>query len=225
MPRLTWLSYPLDIHGPRPPAIPAPEISDLYTIAKDGAAVQILRLANHTGTHLDSPCHVIENAIPITAFAPEELVFTRPVVVDLPLKDAEIVSPKDLEPHKAGLSGADLALFRFGYGGVRSTEPSRFSNRCPGFGMESAAWLRAHCPGLRAMGMDVPSVATIAHLEQTMRCHNVLLEGAGRKFIIIEEMNLDQDLAGLREVRVSPWLVSGMDSGPCSIVGVLEAQP
>jgi hypothetical protein len=35
-------------------------------------------------------------------------------------------------------------------------------------------------------------------------------------------MHLAADLSGLREVRVSPWLVKGMDSGPCTILGVLE---
>ena len=222
MPRYVWLSYPLEINGPRPPAIPAPELTDLYTVAKDGASVQILRLASHTGTHLDTPCHVIAGGVQITEFAPQELIFSRPVVVDLKLADAEVVQPQHLAPHAGVLSGADLALFRFGYGQVRASDPKRFSSQCPGFGVESAHWLRANCPRLRAMGMDVPSVATIAHLDETMRCHNVLLEGAGRRFLIIEEMNLDQDLTGLREVRVHPWLVRGMDSGPCTIVGVLE---
>ena len=71
------------------------------------------------------------------------------------------------------------------------------------------------------MGLDVPSVAVIACLESTMPAHNELLGGDGRRFLIIEEMNLDHDLNGLVEVRVNPWLVQGMDSGPCSIVGVL----
>jgi hypothetical protein len=35
-------------------------------------------------------------------------------------------------------------------------------------------------------------------------------------------MNLEQDLTGLREVRLCPWLVEGMDSGPCSAIGVLD---
>jgi len=48
MQRYVWLSYPLAIDGPRPPAIPAPELSALYTVARDGASVQILRVANHT---------------------------------------------------------------------------------------------------------------------------------------------------------------------------------
>jgi kynurenine formamidase len=222
MPRYVWLSYPLDIHGPRPPAIPAPELTPLYTIAQDGASVQTLRVANHTGTHLDTPCHVIEGGVQITEFTPDELIFTRPVVIALPLADTEIVRPERLVPHAAALASADIALFRFGYGEVRARDPARYSARCPGFGIESARRLREIAPGLRAMGMDVPSVATIAHLEDTMRCHNMLLDGAGRRFLIIEEMNLDGDLTRLREIRVNPWLVCGMDSGPCTVVGVLD---
>lgn len=57
-----------------------------------------------------------------------------------------------------------------------------------------------------------------------MPAHNELLAGDGRRFLVIEEMNLDQDLKALIEVRVNPWLVQGMDSGPCSIVGVLAGE-
>ena len=70
MPRYVWLSYPLAIDGPRPPAIPPPELTDLYTVAEDGASVQILRVANHTGTHVDSPCSRGRGGVPITDFSP-----------------------------------------------------------------------------------------------------------------------------------------------------------
>jgi arylformamidase len=224
MHRYVWLSYPLALDGPRPPAIPAPELTDLYTVAKDGAGVQILRVANHTGTHVDSPCHVISGAVRITDYSPEELIFTRPVLIDLRLPDATVLMPGDLEPFVERLRDADIALFRFGYGDVRRTDPKRFSARCPGFGVESARCLRQTCPSLRAMGLDVPSVAVIACLESTMPAHNELLAGEGRRFLIIEEMNLNQDLSTLVEVRLNPWLVQGMDSGPCSIVGVLAGE-
>ncbi len=221
MRRSVWLSYPLTIDGPRPPAIPPPELTDLYTVAKDGANVQILRVANHTGTHVDSPRHVVEGALAITDFRPEEFVFTRPAVIDFRLPDATVVMPGHLAPHIEQIRDADMALFRFGYGGIRRTDPKRFSTQCPGLAIESARWLRQNCPGLRALGLDVPSVAVIAHLESTMAAHHELLAGDGRRFLIIEEMNLDQNLDNLIEVRVNPWLVQGMDSGPCSIVGVL----
>jgi kynurenine formamidase len=69
--------------------------------------------------------------------------------------------------------------------------------------------------------MDVPSVAVIDCLEATMPAHHELLGGAGRRFTIIEDMDLEHDLTHLVEVRVSPWRVLGMDSGPCSIVAVI----
>lgn len=222
MTAMIWLSHPLDVRDPRPPAIPAPELSPLYTVEKDGANVQILRLANHTGTHVDAPRHVIADGLCLTDFAPEEFIFTRPVVLDLPLPDATIVEPKHLEAFAPRLQGADLALFRFGYGRVRREEPERFSARCPGWGVAGGRWLRENGPTLRAIGMDVPSVACIAFLEETMACHNELLGGAGRRFFILEDMNLEADLTGLREVRMNPWLVNGMDSGPCSVVGLLD---
>jgi kynurenine formamidase len=117
--RWIWLSFPLDVHGPRPPAIPAPSLKPLMTIAKDGAAVQTLRLASHTGTHLDAPLHVAENGLAVGDFQPDEFVFTRPVVVDLASPERAVVMPAQLEPHRARLRGADIALFRFGYGPLR----------------------------------------------------------------------------------------------------------
>ncbi len=217
--KLAWLSFPLGISDPRPPAIPQPEISDLYTLEKDGANVQMLRLASHTGTHVDAPRHVIPNGVVLTEFQPEEFIFTQPAVIDLRVPDDFVITPQQLAPFETDLAKADLVLFRFGCGQVRSKEPKRFSAHCPGFGIQAGRWLRSHAPRLRAIGMDVPSVACIAHLAETMAVHHELLGGEGRRFLIIEDMNLDRDLAGLSEVRVSPWLVREMDSGPCSVTG------
>lgn len=222
MPRLTWLSFPLGMEDPRPPAIPAPSLEPLYTVERDGANVQILRTANHTGTHVDAPRHVIPDGLRITEFAPEEFLFGRPAVVDLPLPDHAIAGPEQLEPLAGAMACADLVRFRFGYGKVRREEPARFCDQCPGFGIPGARWLRERFLSLRAIGMDVPSLACIASLDETMAAHHELLGGPGRRSLVIEDMDLEQDLSTLREVRLNPWLVAGMDSGPCSVTGVLE---
>src|SRR4051794_12645552 len=105
MRRLTWLSFPLGMADPRPPAIPAPSLEPLYTVDRDGANVQILRTANHTGTHVDAPRHVIADGIRITEFTPQEFLFARPALVDLPLADREVVSPEQLVPLANGTDG------------------------------------------------------------------------------------------------------------------------
>jgi kynurenine formamidase len=41
------------------------------TIARDGAAVQTLSLASHTGTHIDAPRHVTKDGLTIGDFGRE----------------------------------------------------------------------------------------------------------------------------------------------------------
>jgi kynurenine formamidase len=162
----------------------------------------------------------VKGAVEITEYSPDELVFTKPVIIELQLPDAYIIQPQDLMPFADILCHADIALFKFGCSGIRRDDPQRFSLRSPGFGVESAQWLRDNYPDLRAIGMDVPSLACIEHLDDTMAAHNRLLEGEGCRFLVVEDMKLDDDLIELAEVRINPWLVSGMDSGPCSVVGI-----
>jgi arylformamidase len=221
MAKYIWLSYPLDVAGPRPPAIPEPKLKTLYTVDKDAAGVHILEVASHTGTHIDAPQHVVKDGLSIHDFEPEEFIFTKPIIVDLLLNDAEIVMEHHLNPFEAKIKIADIVLFRFGYGAVRESDPKRFSLKSPGFGVESAQYIRKTFPRLRAMGIDVPSLACINDLDNTMRSHNILLEGKGRRFLVIEEMRIPPDLKRLKEVRVNPWLVKDMDSAPCTVVGVV----
>jgi kynurenine formamidase len=221
MDELFWLSYPLRVEDPRPPAIPAPSIEGFMSIGKgDDANVQVLKVANHTGTHVDAPAHVIDGGMTIHDFLPSDLVYQRIAVISLKKSDAEIVVPEDLLPFAETLSGAEMALFKFGYGSMRRSDPRRYSLQSPGFGIQAAQWMRNNCPMLRAIGMDVPSFSVIAHIEETMKAHNIILGQTDRKLILIEEMNLEPDLSGLREVRVNPWIVEGLDSSPCTIVGV-----
>lgn len=222
MQKYIWLSYPLDVNGPLPPGIPAGELKPLYTLDKDGSNVQILKVANHSGTHVDSPLHMLSVGACITDFAPDELIFNKPAVVDLKLEDAEIILPEHIEPYADKLIDADIILFRSNRGTIRREEPERFGGRSPGFSVDAAKWLLVNCPNMRAIGMDLPSVVCIPRLEETERVHHILLGSGDGRFLIIEEMNLEHDLQGLKEVRLCPWLVVDMDSGPCSVVGIVE---
>ena len=219
-PEYVFLSYPLSMKTPTPPAIPKMELSPFLSLAKgDEANVTLVKVVTHTGTHVDVPRHVVPDGITLSDFTPGELVFDHPVLFDLPLPDDTLVMPSHLESLVGRGRDADLVLFRFGYGTVRSSDPLRYSSHCPGFGVESAQVLVERFPRMRALGMDVPSLSCIKFLERTMRAHNVLLEGKGRRFLVIEDMKLDQDLGGLETVIIAPLWISGADGGPATILG------
>ena len=222
-PAYVFLSHPLSMETPTPPAIPKMELSPFLSLEKgDEANVTLIKVVTHTGTHVDAPRHVTPRGLALSDFQASELVFDRPVVLDLPLEDDVLVMPSHLEGISRARSDADLVMFRFGYGAVRRSYPARYSSRCPGFGVESAAWLLEKFPRMRALGMDVPSLSCIKFLDRTMKAHNVLLEGPGRRFLVIEDMHLDQDLGGLAGVILAPLWITGADGGPATILGRMQ---
>lgn len=212
-----WLSYPMSADAPRPPAIPEPEVSTFMSIAKDGANVQRISYYNHTGTHIDTAAHVLEDGISMEEFAISDFIFKSVELIDLRLPDCQKITPPDLKPFEAKIAPCDMLIVRCGIGQIRLHEPGRFSNRMPGFTPKAALWLRQHCPCLRCLGTDLPSFAVISDLQSTMQAHNVFLQGNDKRMIIIEEMALDQAPERLAEVIISPWLIKGVNSGPCNI--------
>ncbi len=217
-----FLSFPLSDKTPTPPAIPAIEIKPFMTLDADGANVSMIKIASHSGTHFDVPIHVVPDSFSLSDFSAWDFFYNHPLVVDLPLGDAAIVTPEDLEKIPEKGSKADLLLFRFGYGEVRNNDPLRYTTKSPGFGVESARYIRENFPALRAIGMDVPSLACIEYLDKTMAAHNVLLEGENRRFIVIEDMNLAMNLSGLTTVIVSPLQVENIDGCPCTVFGKIS---
>ncbi len=219
--RIVFLGYPLSKDAPNPPAIPPIRLTPFLSLEKgDGANVTLVQAASHTGTHIDVPSHVAAKGLTLSEFRPQDFTFTRPVVIDLHLNDGQIVQPADLKPFMRLAKDADLLLCRFGYAEIRKTDPGRYSARCPGFGVDSARYIKEELPGLRALGMDVPSLACIQYLDQTMQAHNILLEGPGRRFLVIEDMKLDDDLRDLTDVIVAPWWIAGLDGGPSMVFGI-----
>jgi kynurenine formamidase len=164
---------------------------------------------------------VFAEGLTLTDLYPEDFVFDQPFVIDLPLEDATIVQPEDIEPFTEAALKANFLLFRFGYADVRRQEKERYSTKSPGFGVESARYLRESFPALRGMGMDVPSLSCIEYLDETMEAHHELLGGEGRRFIVVEDMDLDHDLSSLSQVIVAPLLVDQIDGGPVTVFGVL----
>ncbi len=218
-----YLSFPLRPDAPSPPAIPTIELEPFLTLEEDGANVTKMTLTSHTGTHLDTPHHVIEDGLTLTGFEPKDFVFSRPGVIELGMGEGEIVQPEQLEPHVELNLEADFLLFQFGYAEVRREDKERFSVKSPGFGVDSARYLRQSFPALRGMGMDVPSLSCIERLDETMPAHHELLGGEERRFIVVEDMDLDHDLAKLKRVIVAPLLVDDIDGGPVTVFGVLDA--
>jgi len=220
MRKFIMLSFNLSQNGPLPPAIPPINIERLFDIKNgDAANGYILTFANHSGTHVDAPQHVDSSGLSITQFDLDEFVFRSPLFINIDAADDELIRSKHLESYSDRLKLCDMLIIKTGYSRIRSTDPQRYCLHGPGFSIEGAEYLREFT-NLRALGMDTISFACISHLDEGMEAHKVLLIGEGRRFLIIEDVDLDEDTSDIKQVILMPWMIEGIDSAPCSLIGI-----
>ena len=221
-PKYVKLSYNLSSDTPQSEGFPPVTCVHSWMIEEGRIGnVFALSMASHSGTHVDAPSHVDSGGLKIADFEIDEFVFERPHVVELRRSDAELIEPEDLDREKTVIAECDLLLIRTGYHQFRQADPDRYWLRSPGLSVSSACYLRQEFKNLRAIGVDLPSVACVARIDETMRSHHALLCGEKRRFLVIEDMALEGDLSQLKQVIIAPLVVEGADSGPCTIVGTL----
>jgi kynurenine formamidase len=216
------LSHRIDFRTPLASGVPPFKFEHHCSITRgDDANMFMLHFSNHTGTHMDAPWHVVASGLRIGELPLEDFVFERPACLDVSLHEGEMLEPVHLEPHGELLGQCDLLLLRTGFSVMRKEDPQRYAMQSPGVSIAAAAHLAANFPKLRAIGLDTISIACMQHLDQGLEAHRTLLSGEGRRFLIIEDMNLQYDLSRLNRVIALPLFIEGIDSAPCTVIGVI----
>lgn len=229
------LSYPL---GPRTPTYgdnPPVEVTPACRIANGGVANWFtLHTINHNGTHMDAPYHFNELGKRITDLDVNELVFTRPAILDIPKVDGELITAADLQQQRGAIAQADLLLVRTGWATrYRESDPARYGRKAPGFAASAGRFMLDELPQLRAVAMDIPSAASPenAHAnEEGLEFHRIVLGTYGnphdRYILLIEDTRLEPPLttSQLSHVIVAPLWLEGLDGAPVTILAELHGE-
>ena len=203
---IAQFSYPLDAkHILMPGSIAAPVLRprSRMTAAPSGEAAGDVRWDSynntsfidafvHTGTHIDTAYHVSKDGAKLGAFAVDEFVFDRPVVLEIPKDDEEKIVVSDLEHHEASLAKSDLLLVYTGFSRLRASEPERYMMKQPGFSAEAAEYL-VGLPKMRCVGGDFMGIENIPEgraSEPPFPTHRAFLL-SGKKFLILEDPNIE----------------------------------
>lgn len=227
-------SYPL---GPQTPTYgdnPPVEVTPACRIVDGGVANWFtLQTINHNGTHMDAPYHFNEGGKRITDLDINELVFTRPVVLDIPKIDGELITAADFQKQREAVAQADLLLVRTGWAtSYRASDPERYGRKAPGFAASAGRFLLDEFPQLRAIAMDIPSAASPENPhanEEGLEFHRIVLGTYGnphdRYILLIEDTRLESTLttAQLARVIVAPLWLEGLDGAPATILAELHA--
>lgn len=215
------LSHVLEENSPVHMALKEPEfIQNSQISSGDGYNSFIINVENHSGTHVDAPCHFLERGKTISEYLQDELFFKNPLILDIIKGPDEIIEPQDL--HEIDIDGFDCLFIRTGFEVYRDNHPEKYKTQNPSISPEAVQWLRENFPGIRCLGIDTVSFSSYNNPEPGRKAHvNAFREGEnlGEPLLLIEDMKLGSiKTEDLEWVMVVPWQISGIDSAPCTVI-------
>jgi len=94
----------------------------------------------------------------------------------------------------------------------------------PGIDPSLGILLRKEYPSIRAIGFDWISLSSYTNRELGREAHRIFLDPRkeGNPILVIEDMFLPWNMENLKQVLVAPLRVDGIDSSPCTIIGIFE---
>jgi len=189
-----------------PGQIAKPEVKPRSRMAEDPGAgegahgvrwasynnTSILEFFAHTGTHIDVPFHIDPQGFQVQDFEISDLVFERPLLLEIPKGDMEKITVEELARHEARLAESDLLLVYTGFSKVRKTEPKRYVAEQPSFSVDAADYLVDNF-NLRGFGVDLIGIENIPEAKGSdpqFPVHKTLLLKKRRKVALVEDANL-----------------------------------
>lgn len=173
-----------------------PQFFSMPWDSRDIASSNQLLIGEHTGTHMDSPCHIFSEGGKSIADIPLEEFIGPAVKIDLSSAAARqddfevgLHNIKTWENSHRSLRAGDAVIFRFGWSaswGLSEHEKKRYLETWPGIDRASAEYLVSR--HVRLVGTDCLSVD--GPRNSGLDTHRVLLGGGAS---ILENLNgLDQ---------------------------------
>lgn len=176
----------------------------------------------HNGTHVDAPYHFWDNGRSIDKIPIEDFLYSRPLLIEKPLRKGELLGRADLESYGGRLKRCDILLICTGYWKLRQ-ETEKYCEDFPALSEEAARLIRLELPQLKAVAIDTLSIENPIQGSKTdFLVHKTLLSGElheTRTVLVYEDVNLGQ-LIGKKFKRIYafPLRLRGLDASPVNIV-------
>jgi kynurenine formamidase len=207
------LSHVIEESMPVYPGTAPPRIAEGCTVGRHGFAEKVLTLYSHTGTHIDAPGHMLEEAPRLDTISAGH--FLGPGrVLDVSAFKGRQIEIADLEPHGAALREVEYALLHSGWS--RFWGEGQYYGAYPVLSEGAARWLARF--SLKGVGVDMISIDSLGSTAMTN--HRIFLE---KKIVIVE------NLTGLGALLGKPFLFSCLplklasgDGSPVRAVAFVE---
>jgi arylformamidase len=168
----------------------------------------------HTGTHIDSPKHFIDNGKTIEQIPLEKLVGN--VLVMAFEDETKVINKQALENHPKfeSLLGVKKVLFKTSNSSHLLLKQENFSEEFVGIDKSGGKFLANL--NLDLIGVDYLSVASFRETDEP---HQILLKN---EIVLLEGINLHEVPPGDYKLYCLPLLILGSDGAPARTILIME---
>jgi len=195
----------------------APKFEVSNTVEKNGFTEIKMTMASHTGTHIDAPCHIIQDAKSIDQF-PIDKFYGKAIVI--PCQDKIEITLEYLQTYEDRIAQVDFILFITGWQYKWNTKDYFSDSPIPT--IEAAKWLTKF--KLKGIGIDSFSVDKIVSAEsvtsENLPNHHILL---GKEILLIESLtNLDKHPDRVFSFQCLPLNIENADGSPVRAIAMIN---
>ena len=171
----------------------------------------------HSGTHIDAPCHVIQNTKSLDQFPLDKFMGDAIVIR---CDDRMEIDIEFLKTFRLIISKIDFIIFFTGWEHKWKTKD--YFEDCPTLSQEAAQWLTQF--NLKGIGFDAFSVDKIVSVEKvtpdTLPNHHILL---AKEVLLIENLtNISLLPEGIFSFQCLPLKIEDADGSPIRAIAILE---
>jgi len=185
------------------------QLKKMYDMANgDDCNVTKICMSVHQGTHIDSPCHFLENGATSESLSIESMI-GQCVVIDVSSLDVSEIGKAHIEG--CNLGECRRVIFKTRNSHLWQTGAGRFDKDFVSLSLEAAEYL--HKQGVVLIGIDYLSIEGFSSAEHDV--HKLLLSN---NVIILEGLDLSNIKAGCYELICLPVKIAGSDGSPARAI-------
>ncbi|MDQ0149931.1 cyclase family protein [Eubacterium multiforme] len=187
------------------------KITTLATIKEDGYNVLKIKLATHTGTHIDLPKHIFEDGIGLDEVNLEKFI-GRAIIIDC--RNVKVIDKEFLINYIKEIENVEYLILKTGW--EKYWNKNEYFSEYPILSVEGANFL-GNIESLCGIGVDCISIDEENNEE--LINHKILLS---KGKIIIENLCSLNKINSKFKIILAPLKLKNVDGSPTRVYGIVE---
>ncbi|MGL5381289.1 cyclase family protein [Clostridium sp.] len=188
-----------------------PNIKVIANIKRHGFNEKSINMCSHTGTHIDSPNHILEAGNTLDKISVNDFI-GKGFLLDLEEVSCKYISLMDLRKYEDSIKNCEYLIIKTGWS--KYWKEKKYFSGFPVLTEEAAMWISS-IKNIKGIGVDTISIDSVE--SDDLKIHKILLE---KEKLIIENLKLIEEIPIEFTFVTLPLNYNDADGSPVRAVAI-----